>query len=190
MPAVPNVPEAGLDKRPSQGRDPTSRDVFACEGGTCELFGLFGIAVQVLIGVWCFVVLVILWRWERPRRSFSTWLGDMSKQMVGAAWGHFMNIAMALIFGLAPNGATPANNQCVWYTVGFVSDIIFVTVLSWIVTEAVRPIVLDRYGIDLGDYEDTHGESEEEEDNASFRSRFSGLMSWRIWVRQTGIWLG
>ncbi|CAE8623110.1 unnamed protein product, partial [Polarella glacialis] len=72
-----------------------------------------------------------------PRRSFLTWVGDMSKQMVGAGWGHCMNIATAVVFGVELESSA-ANNQCVWYLVGFLCDISFVTFLCWAVNAAIR----------------------------------------------------
>lgn len=160
-----------------------------CEGGSCQLLGSFGIAVQMFIGVWCFFVLFVLWRCESPRRSLHTWLGDMSKQMIGAFWGHAMNVGMAVFFG-ERLGPSEANNQCVWYMVGFMSDIIFVTLLCWLVTRWVRPHVRQRCGLDLGDYEDPSIDLEPlalDDDASSVPIRRS---HWAIWSLQLTIWLG
>lgn len=164
----------------------------ACAGGSCKLFGTFGIAVQVFIGAWCFLVLFVLWRLETPRRPAHTWFGDMSKQMIGAFWGHMMNVYMAVYFGqwLDP---PEANNQCVWYMVGFMSDIVFVTALCWLVTLWVRPCVQQRCGLDLGDYEEPLSNMRpvsavDGEDASS--SLGDSRVDWRIWSFQLLIWLG
>eukprot|EP00928_Gymnodinium_smaydae_P088678 TRINITY_DN72741_c0_g1_i1.p2 TRINITY_DN72741_c0_g1~~TRINITY_DN72741_c0_g1_i1.p2 ORF type:complete len:280 (+),score=47.04 TRINITY_DN72741_c0_g1_i1:220-1059(+) len=152
-----------------------------CAGGTCELFGLFGIIVQLVIGVWCVYVLWYMWRIESPRRSYETWVGDMSKQLVGATWGHFMNVAMAMVFGRATS--VVGRNQCVWYLVGFVTDIIFVTFLSWYVTAKLRPVILRRCGLDIGDYEPPP------KDELATSRPHTGRVSSKVWVQQTLIWL-
>eukprot|EP00931_Biecheleriopsis_adriatica_P112932 TRINITY_DN87804_c0_g1_i1.p1 TRINITY_DN87804_c0_g1~~TRINITY_DN87804_c0_g1_i1.p1 ORF type:complete len:253 (+),score=35.12 TRINITY_DN87804_c0_g1_i1:31-759(+) len=151
----------------------------ACPGGTCELFGIFGILVQVLIGAWCLLTLLVLWRMETPRRPFMTWLGDMSKQMVGAGYGHFLNIFVALLFGEELESAA-SNNQCVWYLVGFLSDIFFCTFLCWVVTKAMRPVIKERCGIDIGDYDS----------NDNVDDGRQSIAPWVMWCLQTGIWLG
>lgn len=162
----------------------------ACGGGSCELFGIFGIFVQCMIGVWCVVTLVVIWRCETPRRDFCTWLGDMSKQLVGAGWGHAMNIFLALLFGKAIDSAA-TNNQCVWYLIGFLSDIFCVTFLCWWVTSSLRPHIKERCGIDIGEYEGAGpGDKAEgsQEDDTSVPSE-TGMTWWLMWFAQTGIWL-
>jgi len=172
-----------------------------CSGGTCALLGPFGILVQTFIGVWCFLTLVVLWKMEKHQRPFFVWLGDMSKQMVGATYGHIMNIFLAMLFGEALEEDS-TKNQCVWYLLAFLSDIIFVTFLGWLATRAARPWVRQRYGIDIGDY------GGEEAPNAvcllasteglgkatgpgknkgtHFVARFP---PWLLWCCQTAIWL-
>lgn len=107
----------------------------------------------------------------------------MSKQMVGAGWGHFMNIFVALLFGEALETAN-TNNQCVWYLVGFVSDIVFVTFLCWAVTTAARPLIQRRCGIDIGDY-DSASNSDGQSDKQQ-----PAFPPWLMWCVQTAIWLG
>lgn len=161
----------------------------ACEGGSCQLFGLFGIFVQCMIGVWCVMTLVTLWRCEKNRRDFCTWIGDMSKQLVGAGWGHAMNIFLALIFGSALESEV-ANNQCVWYLVGFLSDIFVVTFLCWWVTSTLRPHIQDGCGIDIGEY-DSPGREEKSDasQEGDALEANEGMAWWRMWSCQTGLWL-
>jgi len=158
----------------------------ACPGGTCELFGLFGIFVQGLIGLWCLFTLVVLWRCEANRRSLATWLGDMSKQLVGAGWGHVMNLFLAMFLGAVMEDS-PDNNQCVWYLVGFLSDIIVVTFLCWWLTNTLRPHIRHLCGIDIGDYE--HVEVGGAEGEPKQHMEATRMPWWVMWLSQTGIWL-
>jgi len=165
--------------------------VAPCPGGSCKLFGPFGLLVQALIGVWCVLTLVVMWKLEKHPRPFLVWLGDMSKQMVGAGYGHFMNIFLAMLFGEALTDES-TNNQCVWYLVAFLSDIIFVTALCWLATKAVRPLIQRHCGMDIGDYggeeasnnDDSSESSEDEQANC-----VKGCPPWVVWCCQTGIWL-
>lgn len=153
--------------------------------GKCELMGWFGIAVQSFIAVWCFLTLLFMWRIETHRRSCFTWFFDMSKQGAGAAWGHCMNVIWAILAGEAFKTGTH-HNQCVWYLVGFCSDIIFCTFLSWAANAALRPIFLRRCKIDIGDYE---GNSDNATAGDSGMQGSGQSVSVGMWLCQTGIWL-
>lgn len=151
------------------------------------MFGMFGIFVQFMIGVWCVITLAVLWRCETPRRDFCTWVGDMSKQLVGAGWGHFMNIFLALLFGEAIQSEA-TNNQCVWYLVGFLSDIFCVTFLCWWLTSSLRPVIKQRCGIDIGEYDG--GPAEKAEGYQEADTSGTGMAWWLMWISQTALWLG
>lgn len=163
-----------------------------CGGGTCELLGLFGIFVQGIIAAWCMLTLVVLWRCETPRRPIFRWLGDMSKQLVGAAWGHFMNVMLAIVAGSSLATET-MENQCVWYLVGFLSDIVLGTFLSWWLTSSARPLFRLHCGLDIGAYEGIDGpednDDNEEEDGDATASAEARMPGWLIWGVQTGIWV-
>uniref|UniRef100_A0A7S0B832 Uncharacterized protein n=1 Tax=Pyrodinium bahamense TaxID=73915 RepID=A0A7S0B832_9DINO len=109
----------------------------------------------------------------------------MSKQLVGAGWGHFMNLFVAVLFGKALT-TSEANNQCVWYLVGFMSDIVFVTFLCWAVTTAARPWIRKHCGIDIGDYE---GASSSDDAGEKQQAERPALSPWLMWCFQTAIWL-
>merc|ERR1740121_1976359 len=165
-----------------------------CEGGSCQLFGLFGIAVQCFIGVWCVFTLFVIWRCENVevRRNFCTWMGDMSKQMLGAGWGHFMNVFFAIIFGEAVEESA-FSNQCIWYLVGFLSDILIVTMLCWLVVSTLRPHIRKHCGIDIGEYESGGGNTapsrEEEIFEPEKEEEGSGIPFWMMWCAQVVIWV-
>jgi len=162
----------------------------ACGGGSCQLFGIFGISVQCFIGFWCVFTLACLWRCETPRRDFCTWVGDMSKQMLGAGWAHFMNVFFAIIFGEALD-SDDFNNQCVWYLMGFLSDILVVTIVCWFVMTNLRPVIHDKCGIDIGEYDSGHGPKEEshESEIPELEDGGVGLSWWFMWSLQVAIWI-
>ena len=64
----------------------------------CNLVGPLGIAVQLGITVVCMLAMLCVWYCETPRRRFLDWAFDISKQVVGACYGKFYNIAQATLF--------------------------------------------------------------------------------------------
>lgn len=92
-----------------------------------------------------------------------------------------MNVFAALLFGIILE-ADSNNNQCVWYLVGFLSDIFFCTFLNVALTSFVRPLFRNHCGIDIGDYE---GHGAEQEDD-----RKTNMQPWLMWSLQVAIWLG
>lgn len=74
------------------------RDPFeSMENNTeCELFGTFGIIVQVILGVLSFSSLFAKRHYEYPKRSYRIFLLDISKQGAAAGWSHVLNLALAV----------------------------------------------------------------------------------------------
>ena len=67
------------------------------ENGECRLLGPFALIVQTGLGLLALFSLV--WkRWrERPRRPMKVWFFDVSKQVVGSALLHLLNVLMSMI---------------------------------------------------------------------------------------------
>mmetsp|Transcript_72352 Transcript_72352/g.183040 ORF Transcript_72352/g.183040 Transcript_72352/m.183040 type:complete len:297 (-) Transcript_72352:14-904(-) len=119
----------------------------------CELLGALGLAVQVAITGICAAVLFGVWLAETPRRPFVTWALDVSKQVVGAAYGKCYNILQAEVFAKALHLASGREDQCVWYLMGITTDCLVTTFLCWGANSLARPILARRWGIDIGDYD-------------------------------------
>jgi hypothetical protein len=156
-----------------------------CRGGECQLFGAFGIAVQCGIGLWCFLVLLAMWRLESEsqRRSCAQWSADMSKQGFSTGWMHFMNVFCSIIFG-ALDAASALTNQCVWYLLIFLTDVIFVTLICWAVTSALREPLIKHCNIDIGEYDDDGSQKKMTHERSS-----RGSVSWQNWLKQLAIWI-
>ena len=67
------------------------------ENGECRLLGPFALFVQAGLGF--LALLSLVWkRWrERPRRPLKVWFFDASKQVVGSALLHLLNVLMSTI---------------------------------------------------------------------------------------------
>jgi len=62
----------------------------------CELFGDFGIILQILLGILSFSSLFAKRAFEVPKRSYRIFLLDISKQGVSAGWNHMLNLFLAV----------------------------------------------------------------------------------------------
>lgn len=63
--------------------------------GYCKVYDkndFFTLLVQILLAIAALASLYIKRLRETPRRTFSTWFLDVSKQAVGAAYAHVMNM--------------------------------------------------------------------------------------------------
>lgn len=168
----------------------------SCEAGDCELLGWVGIAVQVAITVVCAIAYIAVWLMESPRRNFMTWIFDISKQVAGSAFGKLYNIAQAIIFAELLRLSSDQQDQCVWYLMGIFIDCFVTTFLCWGANTLARPVLLRRYGIDIGDYgeeagfqTECHMHSPGSETDDSIGTRAPKPISFKMYLQQLGIWL-
>ena len=99
----------------------------------CELFGDFGIILQLLLGILSFSSLFAKRAFEVPKRSYRIFLLDISKQGVSAGWNHCLNLFLAVYLQLKVN----KGNGCDWYFINFICEIAFGVLLSYIIHSVV-----------------------------------------------------
>ena len=67
------------------------------ENGECKLLGPFALIVQAALGALALLSLVYKrWR-ERPQRPLKIWAFDASKQVIGSALLHVLNLLMSML---------------------------------------------------------------------------------------------
>ena len=143
------------------------------EEGKCELLGIFGFFVQLILGIVCFSVLIIKRQLENPKRYIIIWLLDISKQGVSTLLLHFFN----LFFSIAVS--TENADQCVWYLNNVLLDGTIGVVFQWILVRCLE-ILARKLKIDAltsGCYYSY--------DQKEFSER---TIDYGIWGRQMGIW--
>jgi len=163
----------------------------------CELLGPLGIIVQTAITGVCALALVAVWLMEFPRRRFVTWVFDTSKQVAGNAYGKVYNIVQAEVFARFLRNDSEHRDQCVWYLMGIATDCFLTTFLCYCASIFLRPVLLSRFGIDVGEYSceaQVPVISSPCHDTSPFVNKFStlGLSSARpvrTWLLQVLIWL-
>jgi hypothetical protein len=112
-------------------------------GQICKVYDkndFFTILVQLLLACFALASLWIKRLREVPKRTFRTWLLDVSKQGFGACYAHVMNMVIAAIISQNVRGNTVLQDQCAWYgmsylidtTLGLVLAIFFLKALDWI----------------------------------------------------------
>merc|ERR1712224_515232 len=96
------------------GLSTAPEDVQKCK----VLAGVIGKVMQVILFMCCCAALVVKYRRESGDRSWTEFLMDSSKQLIGAGWIHVMNLLFAK--GLEAN--YQAEDQCTWYWLNIVLD--------------------------------------------------------------------
>ena len=99
----------------------------------CELFGDFGIIMQILLGILSFSSLFGKRAYEMPKRSYRIFLLDISKQGLSAGWNHFLNLFLAVYLQLKVN----KGNGCDWYFINFLCEIGFSVLISYLIHSIV-----------------------------------------------------
>ena len=99
----------------------------------CELFGTFGVIVQIILGILSFASLFAKRHYEYPKRSYRIFLLDISKQGASAGWAHTLNLMLAVYLQLKVN----KGNGCEWYFINFICEIAFGLVLTYIIHSIV-----------------------------------------------------
>jgi len=171
-------------------------------GPGCNLLGPLGIAVQVAITIVCAVAFIAVWLMEPVRRPFLTWVFDIAKQVAGAAYGKMYNIAQSIVFAELLSMDSKQQDQCVWYFMSISVDCLFLTFLLWPISNYCRPILLKRYDIDIGAYDepvtlqtsttsnaDCEGALDSNEESKPESPELSQARV-RTCLLQIGIWLG
>jgi len=67
---------------------------------------------------------------ELPRRKFSTWFMDVSKQAFGACYAHILNMIIAAVIAGNVRGDAVLQDQCAWYAINYLIDTTLGLVLS------------------------------------------------------------
>ena len=129
--------------------------------GECQLFGLFGMFVQMALAFLCISALVgkyeILFQYEPnyfiftvkkflpgENRSWKVFCFDIWKQLLTALFAHFLNLVLAVYL----EDLTHEGNGCVWYLVTMLLDTSLGMLFAYILFKIVDEIAI-RFGIEV-----------------------------------------
>mmetsp|Transcript_101677 Transcript_101677/g.323039 ORF Transcript_101677/g.323039 Transcript_101677/m.323039 type:complete len:248 (+) Transcript_101677:51-794(+) len=149
-------------------------------GGTdCSLLpGFFGILVQTVLFLIILLVLVVKKKLEdrqrSTRRPWSTFLLDISKQLVGNGWLHMLNLACATLLGLEQALMSP----CEWYWVSIVVDTTLGCYVEYVLLTHITSALVF-----------ISGNAAEEFRSGSYRHPSTGEFQPRRYAKQLAVWL-
>jgi len=146
----------------------------------CHLLGSgFNYIIQIALGGIATSILYFKYRRENPRRPLGIWIKDTSKQIIGMAWSHIINLMLAIRL------TAKDEDQCVSYFINYIIDSSLGVALNLLILLGTRKLG-QRYNLpalDSGNYEQYSPENFSLDDPISFWKR------WRLWVYQVGVWL-
>lgn len=92
---------------------------------TCRVYDtedFFTFLVQLILGT--IAVIFLYWKryFEHPRRKFSIWFLDVSKQGIGCVYAHILNMLIAAILSRHSYETEATSDECAWYGISFVID--------------------------------------------------------------------
>lgn len=105
---------------------------------TCELFGLFGIIVQMALGIISVGSLVVKKFLPSEKRSWKVFCLDIWKQLSTSLFAHFVNVFLAVYL----ENMTNYGNGCVWYFMNLSLDCVFGLILAYILFK-----IVDHYAV-------------------------------------------
>lgn len=108
---------------------------------SCELFGLFGIFIQMLLAFVCTMSLVVKKFLPGENRSWKVFCLDVWKQLLTAAFAHLLNLILAVYL----QELTKSGNGCVWYFVTLLLDFSLGTLIAYLCFK-----IVDETAIKLG----------------------------------------
>ncbi|KAI9307219.1 vacuolar membrane protein-domain-containing protein [Cunninghamella echinulata] len=88
----------------------------------CQLLDGFALIVQFLLAFTALLLLLYKRHKEKPRRPFTVWCLDISKQFISAGLIHCINIEISYI---SSSDREDTNNMCVWYLLSVFWDTTF-----------------------------------------------------------------
>ncbi|KAG0148805.1 hypothetical protein CROQUDRAFT_654377 [Cronartium quercuum f. sp. fusiforme G11] len=85
---------------------------------TCSLLGPFALAIQGLMAIIVLGSLLVKRQREKPKRKFRIWTADVSKQVIGQAFVHSLNILISASLASRPT----RGNACALYFINIFVD--------------------------------------------------------------------
>lgn len=111
---------------PWSNMTPATNFPIHCKTG--DLTDVFGLVIQLSLGILAFSALLVKWRCEKQpeRRAWHVFVFDSSKQALGTVAVHFFNIFISRI----PKGNS--NDPCFWYMFNYLLDCTIGLAVMWL----------------------------------------------------------
>ncbi|MBW0509564.1 hypothetical protein O181_049279 [Austropuccinia psidii MF-1] len=116
---------------------------------SCSLLGPFAILIQAIMALIILVSLLVKRHREKPKRKYQIWTADVSKQVIGQAFVHLLNIFISAIMAQLPSGGNP----CALYFINIFIDTtigVFVLFITLNLLTHLSSILFNQSPINLG----------------------------------------
>ena len=94
---------------------------------SCELFGVFGLMIQGLLGIISVGSLVVKKFFPEERRTWNVFCLDIWKQLLTSLFAHFLNLFLSVYL----QELTQEGNGCVWYFMNLFLDTVFGLLIAY-----------------------------------------------------------
>jgi len=109
----------------------------------CALLGGLSLIIQAVMGIIVISSLLIKRAYERPKRPWKIWCGDVSKQAIGQAYVHSSNVAIS---GLISHLSSGRENSCTLYFLNILVDTTFGVLLLYILLKYLSWLLMEQFG--------------------------------------------
>lgn len=110
---------------------------------TCDLIGLWGIIVQLVLAVVSVTFLVSKKFLHGEKRTWKIFLLDVYKQIICSLFAHFLNVALAIYLQVL----TGEGDGCVWYFMNHLLDCFIGMLIAYTLFRIVDRLAVN-YGIE------------------------------------------
>ena len=119
------------------------------EPAKCQILGIFGLIVQGILGLLSFLALLLKRYFENPKRTWTVWGLDTSKQVFSALLAHWMNMALAILLSQENE-----SDNCDWYFINIAVDVFLGVFLWYLILIAIEKVAsyYEIYSLNTGIY--------------------------------------
>ncbi|CCE62772.1 hypothetical protein TPHA_0D01310 [Tetrapisispora phaffii CBS 4417] len=136
---------------------------------TCQLLGPVSIGIQVIMGAWIVMSLLMKRNYEHPKRKLIVWTYDVSKQLIGSLLVHFLNLFISVVqehkanltfsLNIGDNGSGDEDDQCDYYFLNLLLDTTIGIPIFWVAFTCIEKLFsyYNFKNIESGNYFTTEG---------------------------------
>ncbi|CAH7685770.1 vacuolar membrane protein-domain-containing protein [Phakopsora pachyrhizi] len=104
---------------------------------SCSLLGPFSILIQTFMALVILISLLIRRHREKPKRKLRIWTADVSKQIIGQAFVHFLNIFISDSLASSPTQGNP----CALYFMNILIDTTLGVFILYIALRSITSLI-------------------------------------------------
>ena len=163
-----------------------------------QILGIFGLIIQGVLGIMSFLALLVKRYFENPKRTWTVWGLDTSKQVFSALLAHWMNMALAILLsqeggeahdGNSEFGSSKSDNWD-WYFINIAVDVFLGVFLCYLILISIEKVAsyYEIYSLNTGIYIQEAKITVEAEHYDPEKQTEIEEIDYKIWVLQMAVW--